>query len=496
MSRSSTQTGRGLGFLLAGWLTASAAASGQVATRPVASPIIDMHLHATQLASFKPFAGPAPVPHCVPMTDYPVPESGRQWPEVFRSRELPCHALQSAGTDEEVMERTLAIMERNNVYAVTSGSNLARWREAAPDRIIPSLAFQGGPDAPPVEELRKAIEGGDFAVFGEIAAQYGGIAPDDPSLEPYWSLMEELDIPAGIHIGTGPLGAAHVGFDRYRARLHSPLLLEEVLVRHPGLRVYIMHAGWPMLDDLLAVLWTHPHVYVDVGVICWALPRAEFHRYLRRIVEAGFAKRVLFGSDQMVWPDALKLAIESIESADFLTAEQKRDIFFNNAVRFLKLPPERVAAMQGSRSDPIANAIGEATMRDDKTIVVNLYRGSDCEGPFPRPHAQFVYPPPHPRYQRILEHIGGLKPGESTLVPPWPDDIDDARVEESVAAYLKDRRGWDEHSYEMCILGVGKDGSMSVSVYRPDPDDPKKQVWVSLVISKDDYEVKGETTPR
>jgi uncharacterized protein len=163
--------------------------------------------------------------------------------------------------------------------------------------------------------------------------------------------MEELDIPVGIHIGTGPVGAPYVGFDRYRARLHSPLALEEVLVRHPGLRVYIMHAGWPMIDDLLAVLWTHPQVYVDTGVIAWALPRAEFHRYLQRIVEAGFGKRVLFGSDQMVWPEALQLAIDSIESAGFLTTEQRRDIFFNNAVRFFRLSPERVAAMQGKKSN-------------------------------------------------------------------------------------------------------------------------------------------------
>jgi uncharacterized protein len=154
-------------------------------------------------------------------------------------------------------------------------------------------------------------------------------------------------LPVGIHIGTGPVGAPYLGFDRYRARLHSPLALEEVLVRHPDLRVYIMHAGWPMLDDLLAMLWTHPQLYLDVGAINWALPAAEFHRYLQRIVESGFGRRVLFGSDQMIWPEALELAIESIETAGFLSAEQKRDIFFNNAVRFLRLTPQQVAAMHG-----------------------------------------------------------------------------------------------------------------------------------------------------
>ena len=164
----------------------------------------------------------------------------------------------------------------------------------------------------------------------------------------YWALAEELQVPVGIHIGTGPVGAPYVGpFSRYRARLHSPLLLEEVLVRHPKLRVFIMHAGWPMLDDLLAVLWVHPHVYVDIGVLDWALPRAEFHRYLQRIVEAGFGKRVMFGSDQMVWPEAVELALRSIEAAAFLTPEQKRDILYNNAARFLRLTPQEIAKHHG-----------------------------------------------------------------------------------------------------------------------------------------------------
>lgn len=96
--------------------------------------------------------------------------------------------------------------------------------------------------------------------------------PGDPAFEPYFALAEELDIPVGIHIGTGPPGVPYLFAKNYRARLHSPLLLEEVLVRHPKLRVYIMHAGWPMIDDLLAVLWTHPQVYVDVGIIVYALP--------------------------------------------------------------------------------------------------------------------------------------------------------------------------------------------------------------------------------
>ena len=48
----------------------------------------------------------------------------------------------------------------------------------------------------------------------------------------------------------------------------------------------------------------------------------------------------MFGSDQMQWPEAIGRAVEAIESADFLTAEHRRDIFYNNAVRFLRLNGE------------------------------------------------------------------------------------------------------------------------------------------------------------
>jgi uncharacterized protein len=39
----------------------------------------------------------------------------------------------------------------------------------------------------------------------------------------------------------------------------------------------------------------------------------------------------------MIWPETIDLPIETIQSADFLSEEQKRDILYNNAVRFLRL---------------------------------------------------------------------------------------------------------------------------------------------------------------
>ena len=54
------------------------------------------------------------------------------------------------------------------------------------------------------------------------------------------------------------------------------------------------------------------------------------------MIKHGFGKRLMFGSDQMRWAEAIEMAIEGVESADFLSQEQKRDIFCNNAARFMK----------------------------------------------------------------------------------------------------------------------------------------------------------------
>jgi hypothetical protein len=115
------------------------------------------------------------------------------------------------------------------------------------------------------------------------------------------------------------------------------LLLEDVLVRHPRLRVYVMHAAWPFADEMTYMLAMHPQLHVDVSVLQYAIPRPAYYRYLQQLVDAGFGKRIMFGSDGS--GRRLREGIDAISAAPFLTAEQKRDILHDNAARFLRLPP-------------------------------------------------------------------------------------------------------------------------------------------------------------
>lgn len=307
-------------------------------------PIIDMHVHALAADD----QGPPPLAMCTPIDPMPMWDPGQSAMENFIQpfKHPTCKdPIWSPETTEEVMRRSIDAMERNNVIGVVSGrqSLLKTWIAASPKRVLPSLM----PDFPIPdgfgEELAGLKKDGKILVLGELGFQYDGISPDDPRLEALWAAAEKYDVPVAIHMGPGPPGVAYMPGSGYRARLSSPLLLEDVLVRHPNLRVNVMHAGFPMLDDTLALLYAHPQIYLDTGVIIYTQPRKAFYRYLEALVDAGFGNRIMFGSDQMVWPEAIDRSIAVIREAPFLTNEQKRDILYNNAARFLRLDKETIA---------------------------------------------------------------------------------------------------------------------------------------------------------
>ena len=295
---------------LLGLLAAPAAAAAQAHT----GPIIDVHMHVGAAAPGAPN----------PATGQPT----------------------TANTDADRERLTLERMRQHGiVLGLVSGPDaaMASMRKAGGEEMIWAGAFldDGRTPLPPPEVLREAFASGDLKVMGEIAAQYHGLDPSDEWFEPYLALAEEFDIPVGIHTGLAPPGTAYGCCPDFSVSLGNPLRLEPMLKRHPKLRVWMAHAGWPYLEETKAILYMYPQVHADLSVINWIIPRQEFHDYLEALITAGLGDRLMFGSDQMVWPESITLAIEGVDSATFLTPEQKRAIFHDNAARFLRLDGTR-----------------------------------------------------------------------------------------------------------------------------------------------------------
>ena len=77
----------------------------------------------------------------------------------------------------------------------------------------------------------------------------------------------------------------------------------------------------------------HPDVYADMSIVNSVMPEAAHAASLRAFADAGLLDRIVFGSDNMpVGP-----IIDRLEAVPFLTGDQRRAIYCDNAARFLGL---------------------------------------------------------------------------------------------------------------------------------------------------------------
>jgi uncharacterized protein len=298
-------------------------------------PVLDVHVHAMLNDS-----GPDASPMCPNTAMFTASDPATKEAPFGWVRE-ECTPKLYPSAKGEYMKDVLAEMDRLNVTAVVFGdpATVNKWKNASPKRVIPGTSFTEGmgPGRVSLDQLRKDFKDDGFKVMGEIGLQYEGLSPSDPSVDQYFALAEQLDVPVAIHMGTGGSGRANITMPKFRGSKGDPLLLEELLARHPKLRVQVMHAGYPMIDNMLTLLQANSHVYVDVAGLIWSYPLEEVNRYIQRLVQGGFEDRVMFGTDQLLWPKLMAYSISIIQNADYLTREQKRDILYNNAARFLRL---------------------------------------------------------------------------------------------------------------------------------------------------------------
>jgi hypothetical protein len=74
-------------------------------------------------------------------------------------------------------------------------------------------------------------------------------------------------------------------------------------------------------------------------------------------------------------------------------------------------------AEDAPRKQPVI--IGDATMAEDGTIIVNMRRTADGMNV----SGIIKYGVNDPHYKEVLDHLGGMRPGETRLVPAWEDPV-------------------------------------------------------------------------
>ena len=283
-------------------------------------PIIDMHLHAY---TNEDFMGPVP------------------------NRATGKLSVKNA---TEHRQHTIAILKKHNiVMSVVDGKTPAavnQWTQILGDSVMTGLRIEDPKEELDLNLFREWVKNGDIDHFGEIGTIYAGYSPSDPIFNPYWEICEEFDIPVSIHTG-GSYPGIHTNNTAFRLRNGDPFLVEDILVNYPKLRVYLMHSGSHFYEQTAKLMVQYPNLYTDIAILNWYPNAAVFlSPFLILAKKYKVLDRVMFGTDQMIWPEAIEMAIEKVQSLEFLTLKEKQAIFYENAARFLNLSEERIAKHQ------------------------------------------------------------------------------------------------------------------------------------------------------
>ncbi len=193
--------------------------------------------------------------------------------------------------------------------------------------------YESGQDFPDPGWVEQQIRENRIHFIGEVLSQYYGIAPSDKTLYPYYALAQKYGLPVGIHSG---LAGPNHGSPHFKVSLGNPMLLEPMLRDFPNLKVWIMHAGAPFMDDTIAIMTYYRNVYADLSAVSDPdlFPTEDFRYIMKRLINAGLGDRLMFGSDN----GDIEKCLASIKALDFLSQEQKDAVLYKNAERFFQNP--------------------------------------------------------------------------------------------------------------------------------------------------------------
>ncbi|WP_316833038.1 amidohydrolase family protein [Pedobacter aquatilis] len=251
--------------------------------------------------------------------------------------------MPSKNSEDHFRDTYASLRKANVVKAVISGSPKAveEWMEKDKDHLfIPGIAMDSPDDfGLDPQAFEQMVKDKKIKVFGEIGTYYSGTTLTDSVWQPYLRICEKYDIPVAVHLGGGAPETPYHGSPKARLALSDPFLIEDVLVKYPKLRVYMMHSGEVWYEHAARMMLMYPQLYSDLGVMLWVSPLTQSYTksFLKQAKEAGCIDRVMFGTDQMVWPGATEKSLQFLNSLNFLTKKEKEGILYNNAARFLRL---------------------------------------------------------------------------------------------------------------------------------------------------------------
>ncbi|MFJ7239335.1 amidohydrolase family protein [Streptomyces olivaceus] len=197
------------------------------------------------------------------------------------------------------------------------------------DVLVPFASVDPHKGRAGVREARRLVE--DHGVRGfKFHPSIQAFSPDDRLAYPLYEAIEELGVPALFHTGQTGIGAGVPGGGGIRLKYSNPMLVDDVAVDFPELRIILAHPSFPWQDEALAVATHKPYVHIDLSG--WS-PK-YFPPQLVRYANTLLKDKVLFGSDYpVITPDRWLADFGKLD----IKPEVRPRILKDNAARLLGL---------------------------------------------------------------------------------------------------------------------------------------------------------------
>ena len=188
------------------------------------------------------------------------------------------------GIERVIMPALKQYLYRSRELVEVPWQHVASLIEKWPDRFSGTFGVDPYSGLPGVKELETAVR--DYGFIGAHVHPHGFDVPiNDYRLFPAYTKCAELGVPVEFQAGHSAefMPSAH----------GRPILLDDVALYFPELDLIGAHCAWPWVEEMIAMAWKHPNIYLCVS---GHAPKYWDPKMVKFLDSRGIGK-VLWGTD-------------------------------------------------------------------------------------------------------------------------------------------------------------------------------------------------------
>jgi predicted TIM-barrel fold metal-dependent hydrolase len=233
--------------------------------------------------------------------------------------------------DNAGIERALLIATKTGQLGIPGSWHLpyavvAEAVQQHPDRFSALAGLDPTEGMAGVRALERAVKDDGF-VGAHFYPHWFELAPDHARWYPFYAKCVELEIPVQLQVGQSLV----YDLSRPLRSVGRPITLDAVACDFPELKLVGIHVGIPWTEEMIAMSWKHPNVYIGCDAHSpkyW--PQAFIH-----YINSYGQDKVIFGTDYPVLDfERTRREIEALGLKEGVLEKLLRE----NARRLYRLP--------------------------------------------------------------------------------------------------------------------------------------------------------------